>query len=159
MRASATLVVGVVAVALAGCVSSRRPDAEVAGAVEREEQALRGQVVLASYRAVPDAKVLTEVRREGERAVAPVGAEASSAPGAETRWAAPFGSLSFSATGERYFTAPPRRDGGDDEMRGALQKLQTWPFRKWDLEFDGHTVKPKWTVKGKQLVLNIRIQL
>src|SRR4051812_20638269 len=108
MRASATLVVGVVAVALAGCVSSRRPDAEVAGAVEREEQALRGQVVLASYRAVPDAKVLTEVQRGAEKPVAPVGAEASSAPGADPRWAAPFGSLSFSVPAERYFTA--RRD-------------------------------------------------
>jgi hypothetical protein len=158
MRASATLVVGVVAVALAGCVSSRRPDAEVAGTVEREEQALRGQVVLASYRAVPDAKVLTEIEGGGERPVAPVGAEAGTEPGAETRWAAPFGSLSFAGGSERYFTAPARR-ADDDEMRGALQKLQTWPFRKWDMEFDGHTVKPKWTVKGKQLVLNIRIQL
>lgn len=158
MRASATLVVGVVAVALAGCVSSRRPDAEVAAAVEREEQGLRGDVVLASYRAVPDAKVLTTVDGRGERPVGAVGAEASSAPDADTRWAATFGSFSFSATAERYF-AGSRRDDDDDDLHDTLEKIQTWPFRKWAMQFDGHPITPKWTWKDRKLVLNIRIQL
>jgi len=155
MRASATLVVGVVAVALAGCASRGRPDAQVARAVEREERALRGQVVLASYRDVPDAKVLTAVKQGREAPVAPAGAEAGAAPDADDRWAAPFGSLSFSTAADRYFAV--RRD--PNEMGDALEKIQTWPFRKWDLQIDGHPVKPKWTVKGKQLVLSIKIKL
>ena len=157
MRASATLFVGVVAVALAGCASRGRPDAEVARTVEREECALRGEVVLASYRAVPDARVLTSVKAGQEESVGPVGGDASRAPDADARWAAPFGSLSFSAAADRYFGNASRRD--DDEVGDAIEKLQTWPFRKWAMQLDGHPVKPKWTVKGKQLVLNVRIQL
>jgi hypothetical protein len=157
MRASATLVVGVVAVALAGCASRGGLDARVARAVEREERELRGQVVLASYRDVPDGKELTQGPQGSERPVPPAGAEASAVHDADSRWAAPFGSLSFSTSNYRYFGSGEKRD--PDDMGAAIEKLQTWPFRKWALQVDGHPVKPKWTIKGKQLVLNIRIPL
>ena len=165
MRASATLVVGVVAVALvgcaSGCASGIRPDAQAAGAqvamaVEREEQKLRGRVVLASYRPVPDDKVLVAVDEAGrEEPVGPVGAEtADRTP--DHAWTASYGAMSFSPPANTYFSGA-RKD--PDEARQALDKLRSWPFRQFNLTVDGRPVKARWTVRKRKLVLGVSIPL
>ena len=161
MRASATLVVGVVAVALTGCASGIRPDAHaarahVAQAVEREEQKLRGKVVLASFRPVPDDKVLVAVDDAGhEEPVGPVGAEtADSSP--DHAWTGSYGAMSFSPPANAYFSSA-RKD--PDEARQALDKLRSWPFRQLNLKVDGRPVKTRWTVRKRHLVLGVSIPL
>jgi hypothetical protein len=160
MRASATLVVGVVAVALTGCASGIRPDAQaarahVAQAVEREEQKLRGKVVLASYRPVPDDKVLVTVKAGQEQPVGPVGAEtADSSP--DHAWTGSFGDMSFSAPANAYFSRV-RKD--PNEAGEALDKLRSWPFRQLNLNVDGRPVKARWTVRNRKLVLGVTIPL
>ena len=160
MRASATLVVGVVAVALTGCASGMRPDAlaardQVARAVEQEDQQLRGKVVLASYRPVPDDRVLVAVDPAGhEQPVAPVGAETAEVE-PDHAWTATYGMMSFSPPAANYFGGRKDRD----EARDALDKLRGWPFRQLNLNVDGRPVKTRWTVRKRQLVLGVSIPL